>query len=125
MELVTYAILIHESFNRPWVAQVIERAVFPWGSHTIGPMQVWSAKRLSDRDSVKLGVQLLISHFEKTKEELTGKRVTQYEFIRLALAKYNRDEYYIGEVFELLHTLWAQVAPEFRTEFEQMYRTTV
>ncbi len=123
MELVAYAILILESFNRPWAAQVVERAIFPWGSHTIGPMQVWTDKRLSDRDSVKLGVQLLKGHFEKTKQELPGKSVTQYEFIRLALAKYNRDENYITEVFELLHILWAQVAPEFRTEFELMYRT--
>jgi len=53
MELVAYTILIHETFNRPWIAQAAERAVFPWGSRTIGPMQVYSDTRLSD-DSLGL-----------------------------------------------------------------------
>ncbi len=121
MELVSYAILIHETFNRPWIAQTVERAVFPWGSHTIGPMQVKSDSRLSDLDSVRKGVGLLKSHFEATRLELQGKRATQYEVIRMALAKYNRDENYIKEVFELLYILWAQVAPEYRSEFERVY----
>lgn len=125
MELVSYAILIHETFNRPWIAQVVERAIFPWGSHTIGPMQVYSSRRLSDKDSVRIGVLLLRDHFEKTKEELSRRQTSQYEVIRLALAKYNRDESYIKEVFELLHILWSQVAPEYRTEFERMYVTGV
>lgn len=124
MELVAYAILILETFNRPWIAQVIERGIFPWGSHTIGPMQVHSTTRLSAKDSVRLGVRLLSGHFEKTKQELSGKHVTRFEVIRLALAKYNRDDNYVKEVLELLHILWAQIAPEYRTEFERMYVTT-
>jgi len=119
MELVAYAILIHETFNRPWISQLAERAIFPWGSRTIGPMQVYSDIRLSDEESVRKGVALLKSHFNVTRQELSGKKATQYELIRLLLAKYNRDENYIREIFELLHILWAQVAPEYRTEFER------
>jgi hypothetical protein len=121
MELVAYAVMILETFNRPWIAQAVERAVFPWGSRTLGPMQVYSGTRLSDEESVRVGVRLLKSHFETTKQELVGKRASQYEVIRLALAKYNRDAIYITEVFQLLHILWAQVAPEYRTEFERVY----
>ena len=123
MELVAYAILIEETFNRPWIAQKLERAVFPWGSQTIGPMQVHSSKLLSDKESVRLGVRLLKIHFETTLSELSGRKSTQYEVIRLTLAKYNRDANYVREVLELLHILWAQVAPEFRTEFETFYNT--
>jgi len=121
MELVTYAILIHETFNRPWAAQTVERVLFPWGSHTIGPMQVYTETRLSDTESVRKGVGLLRDHFKTTIHELVGQQATQSEVIRLSLAKYNRDENYIRDIFELLHILWAQVAPEYRTEFERMY----
>jgi len=84
-------------------------------------MQVYSDTRLSDPESVRKGVGLLKSHFETTIHELLGKQAMQYDVIRLALAKYNRDQIYIREIFELLHILWAQVAPEYRTEFEHMY----
>jgi hypothetical protein len=121
MELVTYAILIYETFNRPLVAQFIERLVFPWGSHTLGPMQVRTEKRISDKESVFLGVGKVRLAFEETNRELGDKKTYRYEVIRKAVAKYNRDENYVSDVFEVLHILWAQVAPEYRTDFEHMY----
>ncbi len=120
MELVAYAVLVYESFNRPWILRTIERAIFPWHKGTIGPMQVRTSVLLSDRDSVDVGVRELRKCFEATEQELSGKTTRRYEVISLALAKYNRDQYYISEVFEVLHILWAQVAPEYRTEFEHM-----
>ncbi len=125
MELVAYAVLIYETFNRPWLARAIERIVFPWMSQTLGPMQVRTEKRISDVESVRLGAQQLLGAYELTKSECSGKSVSRYEVIRMTLAKYNRDENYIGEVFGVLHTLWAQVSPDYRTEFETMYRPAV
>lgn len=122
MELVGYAIMVHETFNRPWIVQKLEGVVFPRWSETIGPMQVRTSVRLSDRESVELGIRILKGHFETTLGELQGKKLTQYEVIHSTLAKYNRDADYIREVSELLHSLWAQVATEYRTEFEHMYR---
>jgi hypothetical protein len=121
VELVAYVILIYETFNRPRVAQLIERMIFPWGSHTLGPMQVSTTRRISDWESVVLGTQYLRAAFETTKTELAGKNVSRYDVIRAALAKYNRDEHYIREIFSLLHILWAQVATDYRTEFETMH----
>jgi hypothetical protein len=121
MELVAYAILIYETFNRPRVAQLFERMIFPWGSHTLGPMQVRTSKRISDWESVVLGAEYLRVAFETTEAELAGKNVSRYEIIRTALAKYNRDEHYIAEIFNLLHILWAQVATNYRIEFETMH----
>jgi hypothetical protein len=125
MELVAYAILIYETFNRPRVAQLIERIIFPWGSHTLGPMQVRTTTRISNWESVVRGTQHLRAAFETTNGELRGKPAARYEIIRLALAKYNRDENYISEMFALLHILWAQVATDYRAEFETMYQRTV
>jgi hypothetical protein len=121
MELVAYAILVYETFNRPTIVRAIEHAVFPWHSQTLGPMQVRTGARLSDRDSVHLGVSELRRCFETTAQELSGKPASRYEAIRLTLAKYNRDKNYIKEVFQVLHILWAQIAPEYRLEFENMY----
>ncbi len=116
-----YAVLIYETFNRPWVAQAIERMVFPWGSHTLGPMQVHTSKRLSDWGCVVVGTQHLRDAFETTNTDLHGKPKSRYEVIWMSLAKYNRDVNYIAGVFEVLHILWAQVATDYRTEFETMY----
>jgi hypothetical protein len=121
MELVAYAILLHETFNRPRVAQLIERVVFPWGSRTLGPMQIATAKRISDVESVRLGVQKLRSSFEATQQELAENNYRKYQILSLTLAKYNRDETYINEVTELIHILWAQIAPEYREDFEKMH----
>jgi len=125
LELVAYAILLYETFNRPWIFQWAERNVFPWASHTFGPMQVYSNTPLSDSESVRKGVRLLSDYFETTRREILGKRTSQFEVIRMVLAKYNRDENYISGITELLHILWAQVATEYRTEFELMYVQTV
>ena len=123
MELVAYAILIYETFNRPWIARSFEHLVFPWGSDTIGPMQVHTTTRLSERESVEVGIDQLRNLFRATKAELVGRSESRYTMIKLTLAKYNRDETYIGEVFGVLHILWAQVATEYRTEFETMYES--
>src|ERR1700683_51800 len=121
MELVAYAILVNETFNRPWLARALEHAVFPWHSRTIGPMQVRTSARLSDRESVHIGVCKLNECFESSEQEMHGKTSTLYEVIRMAVAKYNRDELYVREVLQVLHVLWAQVATEYRTDFERMY----
>lgn len=121
MELVAYAILIYETFNRPRFAQFIERLVFPWASHSLGPMQVQTDHRLTDLESVALGVNMLKEYFRQTNEELTGRRESRYMIIRQTLAKYNRDEDYIGEIIRVIRTLWAQVVPDFRNEFENMH----
>lgn len=121
MELVAYSILIYETFNRPWLAQKVERLIFPWGSKTLGPMQVHTEWRMSDVETVRLGVKMLAGYFAHTGEELRQGRVTRYAVVRGTIAKYNRDERYVADVMELLHVLWAQIAVDYRTEFENMY----
>jgi hypothetical protein len=125
MELVAYSVLIYETFNRPPSARFIERLVFPWGSHTLGPMQVKTSTRISDIESVSLGVAQLRGAFERTNQELAGKGPSRYKVIHNAVAKYNRDESYVSDVLSVLHTLWAQVATDYRSDFENMYYPTL
>lgn len=125
MELVAYSVLIYETFNRPPVARFVERLLFPWGSHTLGPMQVKTPTRISDTESVSRGVEQLRVAFERTNQELAGKKATRYQAVHNAVAKYNRDESYVSDVISVLHTLWAQVATDYRSDFENMYYTTL
>lgn len=60
-EVLAYAIMVYEDFNRPRLARTIERVVFHWSTkpHTYGVMQVTSRKPLSDEESVRQGVLML------------------------------------------------------------------
>jgi len=84
-------------------------------------MQVHTETKISDLDSVVIGVQQLRQLFEKTKAELSGKPASRAEIVWSALGKYNRDANYISEIFQVLHVLWAQIATDYRTEFESMH----
>ena len=62
-EALIYTTLIYENFNRPRLVRVVEHFVFPWMSKTLGPMQIATDRRLSDTDSVRLGVQKILNSY--------------------------------------------------------------
>jgi hypothetical protein len=121
MELVAYAVLIYETFNRPWLAQSFERLVFPWFSHTLGPMQLRTSKRITNRESVALGIHKLRQTFETSAQEPAGKSRFRYQAIYSSLAKYNKDDEYISEVLMVLRTLSVRVATAYKLEFETIF----
>jgi hypothetical protein len=65
-ELVSYAVMIYESFNRPRIYQWVENFVlFPAGrARTLGPMQVTTTLRLPDEELVRLGVERVNANFD-------------------------------------------------------------
>ncbi len=123
LELVVYAILIHENFNRPPAIRWLERAVFPLWSRTLGVMQVQTNRRISDAESVAMGVAQLRRLFEQTQAELEPADHLLPEGILLQriVAKYNRDDAYVAAVSELARTLALQVATEYRVDYERLW----
>lgn len=122
MELVAYAVMIHEDFNRPPLVRRLERLLFPRWSRTLGIMQVRVDRRISDTESVQIGVATLRQMFEETRRELaSSKEVSRGLLLHRTIAKYNRDERYVADVEELVNILWAQVAPEYRPDFERLW----
>jgi hypothetical protein len=127
-EILSYSIMIYETFNRPAIYQWIEKAfLFPMGfAHTLGPMQIESQLALEDPELVRLGVErvndilsvalaemkqqsppvrlevdLQIKADEAHLELLTfGKipRYTQSEIVRKAAARYNIRSDYPNQV---------------------------
>ena len=59
VEVLSYSIMIYESFNRPGVYQLLENVVlFHMGvASTLGPMQVGTPLRLPNDELVRLGVE--------------------------------------------------------------------
>lgn len=123
MELVVYAIMIYEDFNRPPLIRQIERMVYPRWSRTLGVMQVRTDKRISDVESVQIGVAQLRRNFQQTRDELDlgEKKPVRGRIVNRTIAKYNRDERYVSAVMALVDTLWAQIATEYRPDFERMW----
>lgn len=127
LRALIYSIMIYETFNRPWLARQLESSVlFPLGlSKTLGPMQVTTEKRLSDRESVAAGVSKLERDFEteyaQAYEQVALIRQMTPEYIpsihgehstkarqaaiRPTAASYNRDDDYVQQVMDIFHEL--------------------
>lgn len=123
LELVAYAILVHENFNRPASVRWLERGLFPYWSQTLGIMQVKTDRRISDSESVAIGVSRLKRDFEQTCEELDAidRMLPEAMLLERTIAKYNRDDHYVGAVSELVRTLALQVATEYRNDYERLW----
>jgi len=125
-----YSIMIYEDFNRPKGIRLLENFVHKLTKkpHTLGVMQVNTNKKISDLESVKMGVDKVQRCYkrlpeifkEKEKKEKfdddetfynTGidvnkfranRKISQWEIEREILKDYNPDNNYINEVSELV-----------------------
>jgi hypothetical protein len=126
--LLAYAVLIYETFNRPAPDRWIEKWVlFPVGlAKTLGPMQVTTSTRISDRESVRAGVHRLsvdylealetaVAEYDKAMAAIPEGPMKQMmerlpsaiedSAIRATLFKYNPDGSYVSEVYGILQEL--------------------
>jgi hypothetical protein len=126
VESIIYSILIYEGFNRPRMARIVEYLFFPWGSKTLGPMQIKTKHRISDLEGVRLGAirvadayqDALKTGSEKAKAKnkefnpTTNQSHRLYVILRVAAA-YNKDDTYATEI-ENVHAI---LSKEFYKEF--------
>lgn len=107
LKAIAYAILIYENFNRPKLARLIENIRFrlTGKSHTLGVMQVYSDKLISDKESVELGTDKILNTYNKHyKEYEEGKKSVYYgewQLIHEIISDYNSGEEYFTGVNEL------------------------
>lgn len=123
-EILIYAILVVETFNRPRYARFLESlAAFVWPVSQ-GVMQVYSDKRISDRDSVEMGSKKIVALYDEIaakgrntleKYKLAkgaddysfkyyDRNFTEYVIERTAWQYNHSDDYakFVREVFEML-----------------------
>jgi hypothetical protein len=110
LEAVTYAILIYEAFNRPYVARLIEKISFKitHKPHTLGVMQVLSTKMISDRKSVELGTKKIYDAYLNFKQNYLinpNKYYGDWTAYDEIISDYNGGESYRSEVSNLTSTI--------------------
>jgi hypothetical protein len=103
MQALVYAILIYESLNRPPIYRWIERHIlFPLHrAKTTGVMQVTSTRPLGDRESVELGVALLMQNRPQAEA-----RARRYASTRLMFADSEGPEVRATEVESYVAARW-------------------
>jgi hypothetical protein len=70
-EVVGFAILIYESFNRPPIYQAIERLLQKIGlSKSLGPMQVQTSESISNTRSIELGMRKVVADIPIAEQKL-------------------------------------------------------
>jgi hypothetical protein len=103
IQLITYAILIYENYNRPPLIRSIERMVFPKLSKTLGIMQVSTSYLISDEESVVLGLARIQN--AKMIALNNNEKITAYFFVSRILAEYNKDDDYIDDVMNVMRII--------------------
>ena len=111
---IALALIIFEDFNRPRLFRFIENFVqiFSNKSHTLGIMQVKSAKRITDKESVSIGTKKLLADFDELKISYLSdsgmygtEEYKDESYQRKLIEKYNPDLVYSYEIIELANDL--------------------
>lgn len=107
LESITYAILIYEDFNRPKIIRLIENIKFKLFKkpHTLGVMQVFSTKILTDEESVIIGTTKIVNDYKSY--IANNKEDAHYEWfiVDAIISQYNTGESYSNEVIELIRII--------------------
>ena len=106
LEIVVFAILIYEDFNRPKIIRVVENLKHRLCKkpHTLGVMQVTSDKIITDLESVKLGTDKIVNSYQQYLVKITKGNMEYYEHFALyeIIADYNGSSSYQSEVANLI-----------------------
>jgi len=106
LEVITYAIIMYEDFNRPKAARILENLRFrtTHKPHTLGIMQVSSNKLLSDKESVKVGTMKIVKAYKSFLAKNKDKSDELYEWYAMneIIGDYNTGEKYNSGVSELV-----------------------
>src|SRR5690606_35897554 len=101
----------------------LEWLLYPW-SKTLGIMQSDGGRRISDLESVELGVARLRAFAQIAKSEGESKSFPppqRYNEVRSAISHFHKDDHYISEIFELMSHLARRTDPTYRAEFNSIY----
>jgi len=127
LEALVYAIMIYESFNRPRIVRGVERLFFRLGkSKTLGIMQVTTNKRISDEESIELGIEKILNDYNLAyKNTVEGNPEwddysIRYEVLSETVRNYNPDYQYVSEVLTLhdsiLNEFYAEEVKELQAQ---------
>lgn len=125
-----YAVLILENFNRPKAARIIEYIKFyvTKKPHTLGVMQYYTSKSISDKKSVELGAEKIIQECDKIVAKYReGKQETYGGDYRLKYDMagiYNTGWQYEHDTLELWNEIMQKYYPDSKDEFDYITEPT-
>lgn len=107
-EATTYAIMIYEDFNRPFIIRCIEYMHFfiTKKPHTLGIMQVSTKKYISNKESIILGINIIKNATIEHKKENRPEFDSPNDAVSQIAGIYNcNNEVYKSEVGEIFTTI--------------------
>jgi outer membrane protein assembly factor BamB len=110
IQILAYAILIYEDFNRPKISRWMEYLSFfiKRNKHSLGVMQFPTEKIIGDKESVDLGTKKLYSSYQHILNKSEGEQSTYYgesAVLQEIIAKYNGGSRYYIEISSLSETI--------------------
>ncbi|MCX2432831.1 hypothetical protein [Pedobacter sp. GR22-10] len=113
LEIIAYAILIYEDFNRPIVARWLEYVTFfiTGSKHSLGVMQFPTDKFITDLQSVDLGTKKLRNKYNSILAEIDEKPEIGYSIYdaeREIIGNYNGGSKYYNEIMQLSNSIKEQ-----------------
>ena len=118
LKAVTYAIIIHENFNRSIVVRWLENIVFFISKrpHSLGVMQFPTEKYINDKQSVILGTKKVRNTYDETLKLFVFDDNTYYvdnsTFYEPVISKYNGGSAYKEAIGKLTETILAKYYPK-------------
>ena len=101
LEALILGIMVYESFNRPFLARLVEYGAFLFGrAKTLGIMQVTTDRWIGDRESVRRGIETVVASWELHREDSVP-RLVAWNVAR----DYNPDDAYAKEIVTLGETI--------------------
>lgn len=100
-EILIYAVLIYEAFNRPKIYRMIENLLFRVGlAKTLGIMQVTTNELIDDNQSVEIGSRKIVADYEVAEKDFAEKKTSMLEYYinRKVLTLYNPDGDYASDL---------------------------
>ncbi|MBS1624126.1 MAG: hypothetical protein JST83_08920 [Bacteroidetes bacterium] len=109
LEFISYAIIIYEDFNRPKIVRLAETLSFRIRKepHTLGVMQVYTDKAISDFESVIKGVNKIKEAYNTyiEKNSINKENFQNFAAYWHIISDYNKGQGYVYEIQELTDIL--------------------
>lgn len=109
LDVLVYAILIYEDFNRPRITRWVEYLFFflqRTRPRTLGIMQFRTTRYITDTESVKLGTQKIFDKYHQLKQSSSwASYENDFQIAADIIADYNGGESYNGEVSNLIYAI--------------------
>lgn len=115
LKLVAYSVLVYEDYSRPPAIRTLERLAWWKRARTTGIMQVAATIPLSDEESVRRGLDILLTSWDNYSSDDKWSRV------RATISDYNKDTDYIGRVLEVMEVFAERTDPNFKTAYDSMW----